>query len=94
MPQRIYVDIASHKYEMHVDSPEQEHNLRVAAERLNQVLKRYQEKFVNVSEVDVLSFAALNESMAALGAIQEVERLRKQIKNLESDFSTYLESQK
>lgn len=79
---------------MHVDSPEQEHNLRVAAERLNKVIASYQERFVGVSEFDILSFAALNESMAALSAIKELDTLRKQIKSLNNDFSTYLESQK
>lgn len=88
--QSINIKIADKLYPLKVSSPEIEQLMRLAAERINAMLSKYNEKFPESNLADKLAFVALNETAAKIAARREVEGLQAEIAALQREIEVYL----
>ena len=91
MDQSITLRIAGKEYSLKVQSPEMEQLMRLAAENINQMLAKYDEKFPDKTIVDKLYFVTLNETVALLSTQRKLARAAEEAKALQSDIETYLD---
>ena len=64
MAQSINIKLADRTYPLKVNSPEHEEVIRKAADDINRMVAKYQEKFPGKGLVEILSFVALNTCMS------------------------------
>lgn len=88
--QSINIRIAEKTYPLKVSSPEVEQLMRLAAERINAMLAKYNEKFPESSLSDKLAFVALNETAAKIAAQRTTANQQEEVKNFEREISVYL----
>lgn len=88
--QSINIRIAEKTYPLKVSSPEVEQMMRLAAERINAMLAKYNEKFPESSLSDKLAFVALNETAAKIAAQRATASQQEEVKNFEREISVYL----
>lgn len=88
--QSINIKIAEKLYPLKVSSPEIEQLMRLAAERINAMLSKYNEKFPESNLADKLAFVALNETAAKIAARREVEGQQAEIAALQREIEVYL----
>jgi len=67
--QGITLKIAGRVYAVRATSPEQERQMRLAAEEINKVLEVYDQRFPNKTEFDKLAFVTLNEALGKMDAL-------------------------
>ena len=91
MDQSITLRIAGKEYSLKVQSPEMEQLMRLAAENINQMLAKYDEKFPDKTLLDKLSFDTLNETVALLSTQRKLARASEEVKALQSDIESYLD---
>ena len=91
MDQSITLRIAGKEYSLKVQSPEMEQLMRLAAENINQMLSKYDEKFPDKTLVDKLSFVTLNETVALLSTQRKLARAGEEAKALQSELEAYLD---
>ena len=92
MDQSITLRIAGKEYSLKVQSPEMEQLMRLAAENINLMLAKYDEKFPDKTLVDKLSFVTLNETVALLSTQRKLARAGEEAKALQGDIETYLDA--
>ncbi len=92
MAQNITIKIADRPYSLKVTSPEQEENIRKAADELNRKIRAYQEKLPGKGMVEFLSFAALNVCMANINLREQLEERSKEEEVLAKELEGYLEN--
>lgn len=92
MAQSITLKIAGKEYPLMAASPEQEKLMRFAAEDINKMLARYDEKFPDRPLVDKLSFVTLNQAMGKYSAQMQVKSLGAEAEALNTDIVNYLKN--
>lgn len=92
MAQKITIKIASRSYTLNASSPEQEQNIRIAAELVTKQYNAAVSRFVGKSAEDVLAFVALNECINRLSAKQKLDKAQQEEEALTSDVGNYLKN--
>jgi len=87
MAQSINIKIAGRPYNITATSAEHEEVIRKAADDINKKISQYQEKFPNKGLTEILSFMALNVSMANI----VLQKQMKDMKDAESALAKELE---
>ncbi len=89
--QSITIKIGEKTYPLKVSSPEIEQMMRLAAERINEMLAKYNAKFPESSLADKLAFVALNETASRI-AVQNAElKLRETVEAFDKELADYLQ---
>lgn len=91
MAQSINIKIAGKDYPLVAADPEKERVMRLAAEDLNNMLSRYDERFPDKPMLDKLAFVALNEAVGKINARKELAQCSSEATGLESEMKSYLE---
>ena len=92
MEQSIKIKIADREYPLKVSSPEKEEVIRKAAADLNKKISLYQDKYPNKGMIEILSFVALNVSMANVVLQRQNESLNEGEEKLARELQGYLEN--
>lgn len=92
MAQSITLKIAGMEYSLMAASPEQEKLMRFAAEDINKLMARYDEKFPDRPLVDKLAFVTLNQVMAKFSAQMQVRSYDAEVEALNTDIVNYLKN--
>lgn len=90
MGQKINLEINSKKYELTANSPDEEEIYRRAAASVNSMISYYTERYPGQEMLDILSFAALNESIARLTLLKRIGNVEKEAELLRNQTDTYL----
>lgn len=90
MAQSITLKIAGKEYPLMANSPEMEQVMRLAAEDINKMLAKYDEKFPTYPLVDKLAFVTLNETVSKLNAQRKMTALAEEATALKADTDAYL----
>ena len=89
--QSITIKIGEKTYPLKVSSPEVEQMMRLAAERINEMLAKYNAKFPESSLADKLAFVALNETASRI-AVQNAElKVRETVEAFDKELADYLQ---
>jgi len=88
--QSITLKIAGKEYPLRADTPELEQLMRLAAEDVNAMLVRYNERYSSKSEFDKLAFVALNEAMGKISAQRAAAKTVGETDNLTDRLGAYL----
>ncbi|MCQ2157582.1 MAG: cell division protein ZapA [Bacteroidales bacterium] len=88
--QNITLKIAGKEYALKAKSPEMEQIMRLAAEEINSVLSKYDEKFPDRTLADKLTFVTLNETMARLTAERRYSKLSQEVEEFANQTADYL----
>lgn len=89
--QSITLKIAGKEYPLRVQSPEMEQLMRLAAENINAMLAKYDEKFPDKTLVDKLAFVTLNEAVGKLSLQRKVAAMNDESARLGQELGAYLE---
>ena len=92
MAQSIKIKIADHPYPLKVNSPEHEEVIRKAAEDINRMVTKYQERFPGKGMVEILSFVALNVCMSNITLNRQMKELVDGEAVLAKELEGYLEN--
>jgi len=90
MEQSIVIKIAGKSFPLKVTSPEAEQLMRLAAEDVNRMLERYDDKFPNTSQEDKLAFVSLQEAVGKLTAQRKFVALQEDLKAMDAETALYL----
>ncbi|MCQ2169448.1 MAG: cell division protein ZapA [Bacteroidales bacterium] len=91
MAQSISIKIAGKDYPLVAASPERERQMRLAADDVNAMLLRYDEKFPDTQLVDKLAFVALNQAVGRIAAKEESAGCTGELRSLERELEAYLD---
>ena len=92
MAQSISITIGGRKYPVNATSPENEALIRNAAGEVNRKLEQYLEKFPGKTDVELLSFVALNVCKAHLLLKEEMSQLVSEGDTLADELKGYLDN--
>ncbi len=92
MAQRITIKIADRTYNLRASSPENEENIRKAADEINRTLQAYMEKFPGKSLTEILSFVSLNMCINNITLREGAEKQEKEVLRLDKELEGYLEN--
>ena len=85
----IKLKIAGKEYSL-VATQESEHYMRLAAERINQKLQDYDQKFPDQTTLDKLAFVALSEEISMLVSKHNLDKNNEETSKLAKDLRLYL----
>ena len=88
--QSITLKIDGKEYPLRVQNAETEQLMRIAAENINAMLAKYDEKFPDKTLVDKLAFVTLNEAVSRLSAQRKLAKANEGIESLDQQLSDYL----
>lgn len=91
-PRKINVNIAGRSYALKASSPEHEEVIRKAAQTISAKIAGYQKMFPTKSELDLLTFVALNESITNLNKDIQIGQMQDQTKAFAADLAAYVEN--
>ena len=91
--QRIRLVIAGREYPLEAESPEMEQLMRLAAEDVNSMLKKFNEQFPTTPFEDRLMFAAVREAAGKLLSQRNMRRLADEADSLRRDLDAYLDGE-
>ncbi|MCQ2135657.1 MAG: cell division protein ZapA [Bacteroidales bacterium] len=91
-PRKINVTIAGRSYALKASSPENEEIIRKAAKVTTQKIAGYQKLFPTKSELDILTFVALNECITNLNKDNQIGQMQDQTKAFAADLAAYVEN--
>ena len=91
MGQSIKLKIAGKEYSLTAASEEQEQLMRLAARDVNEMLDRFNEKFVDTDMVDKFAFVAVQEAVGKFYMKARLSQLGGELSSLSSEVSSYLE---
>lgn len=89
--QRIKLVISGREYPMEAESPEMEQLMRLAAEDVNELLKKFNEQFPTTPFEDKLMIVAVREAAAKLLSQRNMRRLENEADSLAQDLGAYLD---
>ena len=92
MAQSITIRIADRTYSLKVSSPEHEEVIRKAAGEINRKVKLYLDKFPGKGMIEILSFVALNVSMANFALHNRTEAMVEEEGSLARELQNYLDN--
>ncbi|MCQ2170118.1 MAG: cell division protein ZapA [Bacteroidales bacterium] len=88
--QSINIKIGEKSYPLKVSSPEIEQVMRLAAERINEMLAKYNAKFPESSLEDKLAFVALNETATRIASQRAEQKTRETVEAFDKELANYL----
>ena len=91
MGQSIKLKIAGKEYSLTAASEEQEQLMRLAARDVNEMLDRFNEKFVDTDMVDKFAFVAVQEAVGKFYMKARLSQMGGELSSLSSELSSYLE---
>ena len=92
MAQKIRVIIAEHPFELTATSPEHEEVIRKAADDINKMVAKYQDRFPGKGMIEILSFVALNTCMSNITLNKQLKDLVDGEEMLAKELEGYLEN--
>ena len=92
MAQSINIKIADRSYPLKVNSPEHEEVIRKAADDINKMVTKYQDKFPGKSMIEILSFVTLNTCMSNITLNKQIKELNEKEALLAKELEGYLEN--
>ena len=92
MEQSIKIRIADREYPLKGSSPDKEEIIRKATSELNKKISLYQEKYPNKGMIEILSFVALNVSMANVALQNKTEEMVGEEGSLARELQNYLDN--
>lgn len=90
MAQSITIKIAGKDYPLVATTPDRERQMRLAAEDVNSMLSRYDEKFPEKALIDKLAFVALNQAVGKIAIREESAKCAGEVQSLEGELDSYL----
>ena len=90
--QSISIKIADRSYPLKVNSPEHEEVIRKAADDINRMISKYQERFPGKGMIEILSFVALNVCMSNITLNRQMKNLNDGEAALVKELEGYLEN--
>ncbi len=91
MGQSVKLKIAGKEYSLTAASEEQEQLMRLAARDVNEMLDRFNEKFVETDIVDKFAFVAVQEAVGKFYMKARLSQMGAEVSSLSSELSSYLE---
>jgi cell division protein ZapA len=88
--QSISIKIADRTYPLKVTSAEHEEVIRKAAEDINRMISKYQEKYPGKGMIEILSFVALNTCMSNITLNRQIKGLNAEEETLAKELEGYL----
>ena len=92
MSQSISIKIADRTYPLKVNSPEHEEVIRKAAEDINKMVAKYQDRFPGKGMIEILSFVALNTCMSNITLNKQMKDVTEAEEMLAKELEGYLEN--
>ena len=92
MAQSINITIAGIPYNLSATSPEHEEVIRKAADDINKMVTKYQDKFPGKGMIEILSFVALNTCMSNITLNRQVKSMADGEAALAKELEGYLEN--
>ena len=92
MDQNIKLKIAGLEFPLKASSPEMERMMRLAAEDINRMMVRYDEKYPDKTLTDKLLFVTLTETVAKLSAQGKISSMSAEAEALQAELKNYLDS--
>ena len=92
MAQSINIKIADRPYPLKVNSPEHEEVIRKAADDINKMVAKYQDKFPGKGMIEILSFVALNTCMSNITLNRQIKDMTDGEAMLAKELEGYLEN--
>ena len=90
--QSINIKIADRSYPLKVNSPEHEEVIRKAADDINKMVAKYQDRFPGKGMIEILSFVALNTCMSNITLNRQIKNLNEQEMQLARELEGYLDN--
>jgi len=94
MDRKITVRISGREYCLRASSPESEEVIRKAVSIINQKILNYQKNFAGKSELDLLTFVALNECISNVKSTMKLEAEQDEAKKLSASLDAYLNKER
>lgn len=91
MGQSVKLKIAGKEYSLTAASEEQEQLMRLSARDVNEMLDRFNEKFVETDIVDKFAFVAVQEAVGKFYMKARLSQMGAEVSSLSSELSSYLE---
>ena len=92
MAQSINIKIADRNYPLKVNSPEHEEVIRKAADDINKMVAKYQDRFPGKGMIEILSFVALNVCMSNITLQKQAQAMEEEGAALARELESYLEN--
>ncbi|MBO5808509.1 MAG: cell division protein ZapA [Bacteroidales bacterium] len=92
MAQSINIKIADRSYPLKVNSPEHEEVIRKAADDINRMVTKYQERYPGKGMIEILSFVALNTCMSNITLNKQIKETAEEEAMLAKELEGYLEN--
>ena len=92
MEQSIKIRIADREYPLKVSSAEKEEVIRKAAEDINMMVTKYQERYPGKGMIEILSFVALNTCMSNITLNRQMKEIAEGEALLAREIEGYLEN--
>ena len=92
MAQSINIKIADRNYPLKVNSPEHEEVIRKAADDINKMVAKYQDRFPGKGMIEILSFVALNTCMSNITLNKHIKDIADGEALLARELEGYLEN--
>ena len=92
MAQSINIKIADRTYPLKVNSPEHEEVIRKAADDINKMVAKYQDRFPGKGMIEILSFVALNTCMSNITLNKQMKEFAEGEEMLAKELEGYLEN--
>ena len=90
--QSINIKIADRSYPLKVNSPEHEEVIRKAADNINKMVAKYQDRFPGKGMIEILSFVALNTCMSNITLNRQIKNLNEEEMQLARELEGYLDN--
>ena len=90
--QSISITIAGRSHSLKVNSPDHEEVIRKAADDINKMVAKYQEKFPDRGMIEILSFVALNTCMSNITLNRQIKNLNEEEMQLARELEGYLDN--
>jgi len=94
MERKITVRISGREYCLRASSPENEEVIRKAVSIINQKIQNYQKNFAGKSELDLLTFVALNECISNVKNGMKNETDQEEVRKLSASLEAYLNKER
>ena len=90
MAQKITLNIANQNFTVNADTPEMESLMRFAAEDINKMLMRYDERYPNKPLLEKVIFVLLTQAVSRLQAQMKYNDVSNENDKLLGELSAYL----
>lgn len=88
---KVNLIIADKSYNLVAKSDDEEHYMRLAADKINELYVKFNQKYTNVPPKDKLAFVALNMTIAYLRSDDALQDIEGNLKGISRDLESYLD---